>query len=59
MSWKVVFLPEAEVDLKVLDGAVRPQIIRGILKVCENPGAPLQGSTKSSSAKWASVWYMR
>lgn len=37
MSWNVVFLPEASEDLKRLDGSVRPQILKGIMKVSANP----------------------
>lgn len=37
MSWNVEFLPEANEDLKKLDGSVRPQILKGIMKVSTNP----------------------
>lgn len=37
MNWGVVFLPEASDDLKRLDGAIRPQILKGIRKVSRNP----------------------
>lgn len=37
MNWSISFLPEALDDLKRLDGAVRPQILKGIQKVSRNP----------------------
>ena len=40
MSWTVVMLPEAEVDLESLDGSVRPQIVKSIIKVSQNPEYP-------------------
>jgi mRNA interferase RelE/StbE len=40
MNWNVDMLPEAEADLENLDGAVRPQILRGIAKVSGNPEYP-------------------
>ena len=36
-KWEVVFLPQAEADRKALDGSVRKQVDRAILKVSENP----------------------
>ena len=36
-NWKVVFLPQAEADRKSLDGSVRKQVDKAILKVSENP----------------------
>lgn len=37
MSWSIEFLPEAQNDLNRLDGSVRPQILKGIRKVSQNP----------------------
>lgn len=37
MNWNIEFLPEAQDDLKKLDGSVRPQILKGIRKVSQNP----------------------
>ena len=37
MNWNIEFLPEAQDDLKKLDGSVRPQILKGIQKVSQNP----------------------
>lgn len=37
MSWSIEFLPEAQDDLKKLDGSVRPQILKGIQKVSQDP----------------------
>ena len=37
MKWSVEFLPEASDDLNRLDGSVRPQILKGIQKVSQNP----------------------
>lgn len=40
MSWKIVMLPDAQADLANLDGAIRPQVVQGIIKVSQNPGYP-------------------
>ena len=37
MSWKVVYLPEAEKDLKALDGSQRILVLKAIKKVSANP----------------------
>jgi len=37
MIWKLKYLPQALTDLKSLDGSVRPQIVKGIHKVLQNP----------------------
>lgn len=37
MNWNIEFLPEAQDDLNKLDGSVRPQILKGIRKVSQNP----------------------
>ncbi len=43
MSWTVEFLKEAENDLSKLDGSVRKQVLKGIIKVCQNPLPADQG----------------
>ena len=37
MTWQIKYLPEAEDDLAALNQAVRPQILKGIRKVAQNP----------------------
>ena len=37
MTWNLKYLPEAQNDLKKLDGSIRPGIIKGIIKVSRNP----------------------
>lgn len=37
MSWILEFLPEAEADLKKLDGSVRSQVMKGMEKVRLDP----------------------
>ena len=37
MNWSIEFLPEANDDLGRLDGSVRPQILKGIRKVSQDP----------------------
>lgn len=37
MNWSVEFLPEANDNLGRLDGSVRPQILKGIRKVSQDP----------------------
>lgn len=36
-EWKLEYLPEALDDLSLLDGFVRPQVVKGIRKVRTNP----------------------
>lgn len=51
MSWNIEFLPEAANELKQLDGSIRPQILKGIRKVSQNPlpdggyGKPLENQS--------------
>ena len=40
MTWQIKFLPEAEDDLMSLNRSVRPEILKGIRKVAQNPGYP-------------------
>lgn len=40
MTWKIKFLPEAEEDLAELAPSVRPEILKGIRRVSQNPGYP-------------------
>jgi len=37
MNWILEYLPEAEEDLKRLDGSVKAQVLKGIRKVLQNP----------------------
>lgn len=37
MSWEVLYLPEAENDLKKLDGSQRILVLKAIKKVRNNP----------------------
>lgn len=43
MNWRVEYLPEALSDLKRLDGSIRASVVKGILKVSQNPGADEYG----------------
>ncbi len=43
MKWKIEYLPEAEADLKKLDGSVRPQVVKGIQKIAGNPLSSSEG----------------
>jgi len=43
MIWTLKYLPEAIKDLENLDGSVRPQVIKGIQKVLQNPQAKTKG----------------
>ena len=40
MTWQIEYLPEAVEDLKLLDRSVRPQVLKGIRKVAQNPDYP-------------------
>lgn len=56
MNWSIEFLPEANDDLGRLDGSVRPQILKGIRKVSQDPlsdgyGKPL-GNLSGSDLSW-------
>ncbi|MCD8106816.1 MAG: type II toxin-antitoxin system RelE/ParE family toxin [Oscillospiraceae bacterium] len=37
MNWQIEFLPEAERDMSELDGSVKAQVIKGIVRVSQNP----------------------
>jgi len=39
-GWRVEFLPEAQDDLSQLDQSVRPEVLKAIRKVSQNPGYP-------------------
>lgn len=43
MSWTVNYLPEAAIDRDKLDGSVKAQVRKGILKVAENPLPKTEG----------------
>ena len=63
MSWKVEYLPEAEKDLKGLDGSQRNLVLKAIKKVQQNPlpvdengyGKPL-GSISNCCAQRPICW---
>ncbi len=40
MTWTIKFLPEAENDRKKLDGSVRREVDKALLKVSQNPTYP-------------------
>ena len=40
MTWQIKFLHEAEDELASLNHSVRPEILKGIRKVAQNPGYP-------------------
>ena len=39
-GWRAEFLPEAQDDLSQLDQSVRPEVLKAIRKVSQNPGYP-------------------
>ena len=39
-QWRIEFLPEAQDDLARLDHSVRPEVLKAIRKVSQNPGYP-------------------
>lgn len=43
MSYQINFIPEALSDLKKLDHSIRPQVVKGIQKVSQNPVSVHQG----------------
>lgn len=43
MNWNIEFIPEALNDLKALDGSVKPQVLKGLRKVSQNPLPDYQG----------------
>ena len=43
MSWEVRYLPEAETDLKDLDGSQRILVLKAIKKVQQNPLSQAEG----------------
>ena len=59
MNWKLEYLPEAEKDLKDLDGSQRILVLKAIKKVQQNP-LPVeeQGYGKSNSALLVCVLYI-
>ena len=46
MNWKVAYLPEAEKDLKDLDGSQRLLVLKAIKKVSTNP-LPMDEATEN------------
>ena len=60
MSWTDKYLPEAEEDLKELDGSVRIIVLKAITKVSKNPLPKTEGGygnplSNSSIAKLAGL----
>lgn len=43
MNWKVIYLPEAEKDLRSLDGSQRILVLKAIKKVSQNPLPDTEG----------------
>lgn len=43
MNYQINFIPEALTDMKKLDHSVRPQVMKGIQKVSQNPVSIYQG----------------
>lgn len=43
MNYQINFIPEALTDMKKLDHSVRPQVVKGIQKVSQNPVSIYQG----------------
>ena len=43
MNHQINFIPEALTDMKKLDHSVRPQVVKGIQKVSQNPVSIYQG----------------
>lgn len=43
MNYQINFIPEALTDIKKLDHSVRPQVVKGIQKVSQNPVSIYQG----------------
>ncbi len=40
MTWQIEYIPEAVEDLRLLERSVRPQVLKGIRKVAQNPDYP-------------------
>ena len=67
MSWKVEYLPEAEKDLKGLDGSQRNLVLKAIKKVQQNPlpvdeqgyGKPLGNHNSTNLAGLRIVYQLR
>lgn len=50
MIWQLVYLPEAINDLEKLDGSVRPGVVKGIVKVSQNPDTQGYGKPLGNKA---------
>lgn len=50
MKWELIYLPEAEEDLKRLDGSIKPSVVKGIMKVSQNPDADGYGKPLGNKA---------
>mgnify|MGYP000102094009 CR=1 FL=1 len=52
MSWTLEYLPEAEKDLKALDGSQRLLVLKAIKKVQQNP---LPAEENGYGKLWATI----
>jgi len=43
MSWEIIVIPEAQKEFERLNGSIKPQIAKGILKVAQNPLSRQEG----------------
>lgn len=57
-NWKIDFLPEAQADLKRLDGSVKKDVLRIIQRVSEKPGYP-DGYGKPLAANLAGLYKIK
>ena len=56
MSWKLSYLPEAEKDLKALDGSQRILVLKAIKKVQQNPLPAEENGYGKSLGNYGSTW---
>lgn len=64
MNWDIEFLPEANEDLGKLDGLIRPQVLKGIQKVSQNPlndgyGKPLGKRTETDLSGLMKIKFLK
>ncbi len=55
MSWKLSYLPEAEKDLKALDGSQRILVLKAIKKVQQNPLPAEENGYRKSLGNYGST----
>src|SRR5574344_247746 len=48
MNWSLEYLPEAEEDLRGLDGSITAQVLKGRRKVLQNPLSKTEGGYGSA-----------